>query len=257
MRPFPALAFAAALAACNVSASQNPSSLEPSPTSTVFPSPSPTPPPASLRQAEVALEGLALSAEPRTGSPVIGSLDSGRRVIIVGELSGWVRVEAPLSGSLEYVFGWLPDERDGAATLNPISVACPPSFTLGSLGDLHPEQMRQCAQGLEIELEGILRSERRPLVFVGEPEWLAQASDLLLSNSAGAAGVGGSIFVHFPLDVALPDTGLQMRLRGHFNDPRAVECSRLPVNPALQAEPSADQVLWCQQQFVITWIGAG
>lgn len=195
-----------------------------------------------------------MSAEPRADSAVIGSVDLGSQVAVAGDYPGWIRVEAPLHETREYVFGWLPAERDGAATLTLLSFGCPAQFTVGTLGGLHPEQMRQCAYGLEIELEGILRVEARTTIFTGAPQWLAEESPLVLSTDPTAAGPPGSMFIHLPLRVALPAPEIPIRLRGHFDDPRSRACLRLSGDPAIPAEAPPEQILWCQQQFVVSSI---
>jgi hypothetical protein len=194
----------------------------------------------------------SLVSTPDHGGRTMTEIPAGQGVMVRGEtVPGWLRVEAPVANSIEYVFGWLASQANGGPALTPLAANganCPPLST--GLGFFHPEVQRSCAGEETLELEGQITA--LPItnrLFVGDPAWLAQVPGVAI---AGLGEMRGAIPIHLTPDLAASvSLGDLVRMTGHFNDQRAATCRREPADPSLSQEPEAEQQLWCSQRFVV------
>lgn len=194
----------------------------------------------------------SLYTGPTRESAVLTEIPAGQGgfVLSIQPENGWLRVEAPVAGSVEFVFGWIPTEANGGPQVRPIGGAaeCPPLST--SLGFFHPETQRVCAGEQQLELRG--QVSELPVanrLYVGSPDWLAQVPAIYLS---GIGEMRGGLPIHIPPDLlGTVSVGDSVLVVGHYNDARAAMCQREPTAPDLLLESEAEQELWCLQQFVV------
>lgn len=88
-----------------------------------------------------------------------------------------------------------------------------------------------------------------------EPAWLAcSAHSLQLPGEADKVGVPSLDVALDPSITALPDSGVDVRVTGHFDDARAETCRNTFALPDVSPEPDEVVVERCRQMFVITGI---
>lgn len=163
-----------------------------------------------------------------------------------------MRIEYIDSATGDWVFGWLR-RGDAASVVLGSQERCSAEDAAHVLSAF-PTEARRCYGGKDLELSPVYVQLQRaglPSLYGGTPRWQAEPSRYLAQFSRD--GDSGAMPVHFSPESGLsglPDGWYSMS--GRFADPRSQSCSRWPTGPPFVAESPAEQILWCNQQFVVT-----
>lgn len=213
--------------------------------------PQPDPLPAQwFGEASRPIPVFADPAEPAT----FAEIAPGESVYVIRSEAEWLRIEFQLvrRAGPEDVFGWIPAELDGTATLRPGALACPEDPSVAGIASMSAPERLRCFGAADIELEGWAIGEPiADFIFGGEPAWLATPSRHLLSSIDPLIG-GPAFRVHLGPELADEwPIGSEVMVRGHFDDARSADCRR--TGPAAASpETPEESVLWCRQRFVVT-----
>jgi hypothetical protein len=197
--------------------------------------------------AEVAQSGLRLYDDQDPASATTTEVYEGAVVYITDRPAapGWRRIQ------WDQVFGWIPLELGGRATLRPAHVArCPTEVDVASLAALSPTDRFRCFPSGSLELRGWAQSFETGTGHVGRPAWLAR--DPMAQILSGTPARFGML-----LDVRLDPTarldfpvGERIVMVGHFGDARSASCQRTAPS-GYPSETAEESTLWCRQQFVV------
>jgi hypothetical protein len=260
---------ASADAGSSVEASSSPA-VEPTPGATEAPTLSAL---ANRAVAEVAVAGLNLRREPGGGAEILGTLDEGARVFVIGvpqavDDVAWYRVaviDGPYSGCTEQYcprdIGWVADGGTAAGDwLRVAQLDCPSSpMTAEQLETLHPLERLSCYGGRDIVVTATLDvcycDANVP--YTWDPFWLAIPLGPFLLHET-------SVFIRFeespPSDLAVGDV---VRATVAMEHDAAPTCRTeaapgffgpLPSGespPAIQMPDRAQTVLDCRTQLVV------
>jgi hypothetical protein len=239
----------------------------------VTPSPTPEAAAAFPNRAIVAVatDALNVRSEPSEGASVLGELDPGQRLFVIGEPTDqgelrWYRVGVVLGPTcdeecnlLGYVATPVLEEAD--AWIEAVSVECPGSpMTSAALGALAPLEALHCYGRSEIVVTGTIETPCcgyvGPLAF--SPEWLAHPVPPAFFMDGTSQSIG--FRANPDADLEPPERGDVVRASGHFEDPAATSC-RHSIDEAfwggaspepVQMELPARVVLDCRATFVWT-----
>jgi hypothetical protein len=192
---------------------------------------------------------------PRLGAGTLVYLVDGPRVL--DGIEYWqVWPSASEGESLGSPLGWTPSRlANGEPVLEPHRPACPPysrPFTASDLASLTELEQLTCFGASEIVLHGTVDCTR-PIVdgYVGGAPYME-------SNRACRVGgfpVQGS-GVYRLLDEPKPVEEVRgfYEVRGHFDDPGAMQCHSIPDGTSLEleGEPDPGAVMICRSDFVAT-----
>lgn len=149
-------------------------------------------------------------------------------------------------------FGWLAaGGTDGEPWIAPWDGECPgPGWDGLMLSQRYV--MLACWAGVDLTLEGTLRSCDSQGGTVGQPAWIYRVSCHLVGPDYGDLLAAG-LALHFApgVSTALGD-GARVRVIGHLGDPGADECSEEPL-PGTGTPPDLVR-LQCRRAFVVTEI---
>jgi hypothetical protein len=239
----------------------------------VTPSPTPEAAAAFPNRAIVAVgtEALNIRSEPNESASVLGELDPGQRLFIIGEPTDqgelrWYRVGVVAGQAcdeecnlLGYVATPVLEEAD--AWIDDVSITCPSSpMTSEALGALGALEALHCYGRNEIVVTGTIETPCcgyvGPLAF--SPEWLAHP--VPPAFFIGAANQALGFRANPDADLEPPERGDVVRVTGHFEDPAATSCRHSiddtfwgGASPEpVQMELPARVVLDCRATFVWT-----
>jgi hypothetical protein len=164
--------------------------------------------------------------------------------------------DAPLSGDWSGTSGWIAVATTTATYVTALAPRCPTTFDLRTIQAMLPGEQLSCLGGRTLTLEGTYGCPGCGGAIAGvfSPQWLAfpQSWDFISVNVADRIG---PFAVRFPPDVPRPAAASVVRVRGHFDDPRASSCS-IALSSAsdspLVAVPPDQAMLVCRQHFVVT-----
>ena len=162
------------------------------------------------------------------------------------------------------VQGWFAAMRGSTAYVERLRPRCPDIVDLKNVGGMVPAEHLACFGTQSIEFEGTYGCPPCNPIPYGdfEPKWLADPAVYNLVSEVGGRMQGSSLTVRFPPDgPGPPADGSIIRVRGHFDDPAAGDCSiRWPDPWAAFLEsdprefdpaPAAVARHWCRQMFVV------
>jgi len=234
-------------------------------------SPTPTPEPTPIAQplipnraiAAVAVDVLAMRAEPNEASTSFGELGMGARLFIIGAPNDgdgdgerWYRVayvDGPQVSGFECqiscgpTLGYVATADSGdEAWLVAVDVECPSSpLTTGQFLEMLPLERLHCYGRSDIMVSGILDEVANDPHGAATPAWLADVAP----RSIGVGGWGIRFAPAIGDDIPAPST--TVRLIGHFEDEAAATC-RVDYTLLPDAPSTAHVVLACRTAFVVT-----
>jgi hypothetical protein len=239
----------------------------------VTPSPTPEAAAAFPNRAIVAVgtEALNVRSEPNDGASVLGELDPGQRLFVIGEPTDqgelrWYRVGVVPGQSCQEecnLLGYVatPVLAASEAWIEEVAVECPGSpMSSEALGALSGLEALHCYGRNEIVVTGTMETPCcgyvGPLAF--SPEWLAHPDTPAFFMGATNQAIG--FRANPDADLEPPERGDVVRATGHFEDPAATSC-RHSIDEAfwggaspepVQLELPARVVLDCRATFVWT-----
>ena len=182
---------------------------------------------------------------------------SGRVVSGTGEVP-------PLSeepdGAGEIIAGWFAATRGATAYVTLVAPRCPDVVSLASVQAMLAAERLACFGDQSIELEGTFGCLGCSVEITGryEPAWLAYPRpDLLWGDWMEDLH---PLRIRFsPAGVAPPEHGSIIRVRGHFGDDVAAQCSvatfypweRMDDEPAIHGVADVVAQEWCRQEFIV------
>jgi hypothetical protein len=146
--------------------------------------------------------------------------------------------------------GWIAVGREsgGPSYVAPLGPRCPPVADFANIWGMLGAERLACLGGQSLSLDGTFGFGCDGCGGVGgvsfSPGWLGDGlTEYPLER-------GGTRFpIRFPPDVPVPAAASIVRVRGHFDDPRATECTASELDgPPI---PASDAVAVCRQQFVV------
>jgi hypothetical protein len=229
--------------------------------STATPGPATTPlaiAPGSV--VEVLYPGVSFYADSNTGDTLSDAPFGDHLWVVAGPemVDGvpWYRVQWRPTPTYGAIPGWMPGVVDGHPTVQPVEPDCPSEpLTVAALVALHPAERLICLGGDPMTLGPVILEPdpNRTPASDGSPSWLARTSVLTMFDPPGPGGVEGPLLVRAGPDVADLPTGVWLEVIGHVDDPAAASCTRhWTESDGAQPETTAEQVLSCREQFVIT-----
>jgi hypothetical protein len=251
-----------------------PASALPSASGTAAPTASPTPVAAAVianrAVVEVATDTLNVRSAPNETGAVLGTLEGGRRLFIIGDPQSvgdlrWYRVgvvAGPMCESACDLLGYVatPLDADEDPWVAEVAIACPDSpMTADDLGALQPLEALHCYGRNDIVVTGVVETPCCGYVgpFAYSPAWLAHPQVPAFLRAGFAHGG----FREAPgAGLEVPERGDVVRVTGHFEDPAATTC-RVSVDESfwgdaspepVQLPAAASVVLGCRATFVWT-----
>ena len=235
--------------------------VEPTPGATDVPTPSAL---ANRAVAEVAVAGLNLRREPGGGAEILGTLDEGARVFVIGapqilDDMAWYRlavVAGPYSACRDSYcpndIGWVAEGGTVADPwLRPVELECPSSpMTAEQLETLSSLERLSCYGGNDLVVTGTLDvcycDANVP--YTWDPLWLAMPLGPFIFH-------GTPVFIRFeegpPSDLAVGDI---VRATLAMEHDAAPTCSTRVFGespPAVQLPDPGQTVLECRTQLVV------
>jgi len=248
-------------------------SASPKPTFVPVPALSPTPSPTPAVAASLTVGGMAtvhLDDIPQLVDPEhpnhdrdisdsLGTLSAGDRVFLANQLrvkgvSWWQIVPEEGVGSLP--LGWIPQLVDGELTLDPFRPECPSTFPLSGqdLAAVGGLQALSCFGNQELTLTGTVHCERSNADYgIGGAGYLDASRECKLDDAFTLYGRAVTSLLDTPTSVEVVDG--RYLVRGHFDDPEAQNCSRIPfgTDPSgAIGPPEPAAVIACRQHFVVS-----
>jgi hypothetical protein len=165
----------------------------------------------------------------------------------------------PAESGLDPTYGWFAARKGAVLYVEPAKARCPTVVDLENLGSMTPAERLACFGGRTIEFEGAYGCPGCiPEVFGRyEPGWLASPNEVNLVSMIGTDLGGHGLNLRIPpaLD-GRPENGAIIRVRGHFDDPNAADCtiSLVPWNSTAMVPhvvPGSIARLWCRQMFAV------
>jgi hypothetical protein len=160
--------------------------------------------------------------------------------------------------------GWFAAMKGSTPYVAPLPPRCPETVDLENVGAMLGAEQLACFGNQSIEFEGTYGCPPCSPMFSGEfePKWLADPAIHNLVSEVGASLQGSSLRVRFrPGAAGAPSDGSIIRIRGHFDDPAAGDCSMSMPDPwsefmesdpmEFDPVPAAVARLWCRQMFVV------
>jgi hypothetical protein len=266
--------------------------ISPLPTSTTLASEAPTAEPAARgwaqdppkplllgRAVRVTVAELNVRFRPSTSARVVGTVRADH-VLAISQLppiesAGYLwyhGLTVSIDGELpplpdnpvdrqDGIGGWFAAMKGSMPYVAPLPPRCPETVDLENLGAMLPAEQLACFGDESIEVEGTYGCPPCTGVYRGEfqPKWLADPAIYNLVSEVGASLEGSRLPVRFRPDAPRPPTdGSIIRIRGHFDDPAASDCSMSMPDPwvdnndfHVEPVPSAVARLWCRQMFVV------
>lgn len=242
------------------------------PSAQLSPSMSDSPPPVQLAAgdyAQLAVRDLSLHDGP-DGEPFAG-INPGSDIWIVEVREDWYLVEAREEQSVEYLFGWVPSattiDTDRGPEVVPTLSELSPGECEGAMPwiyvtlSYHPQRQLECLADSPVVFDGyaIESNGNDDAAYGGQPAWLAEAPELIISSVIGPAVTGFSVFAHLPADreFTIPTSdrdghdGVLLRITGHFVDPASGSCDRVPLKDGYPPMDQRLNEIWCRQQLVV------
>lgn len=208
--------------------------------------------------AEVVGGELVAYSEPRTDANVIDRVAEGRVVWVSSEQQSegqrWLRFQFPSAAwDNQEVFAWTPSGDQ----LHEVRLACPDVPEVAALGAMSAQEHLNCFGGTQLKLVGFtVEIPPGSPAYAGTPAWIGEPSGLILSGSDTSEADTGLLRLHVNPDRAIDvPRGTWVAVVGHFDDPVAEECHRERSNETLSEESQDEQVLYCQQRFVVERVG--
>jgi hypothetical protein len=271
-------------------ASAEPGASPPGSTAPTIPSttPAPTAPPPVVTPPEgivpigstvvVTADQLRLRQAPATTAPIVTSANAGEELFLVTNATALGPVET--GGFVWYLAlyqqgyhgwpmnppgdpplsGWVAAGTGSESYLALAQATCPiGEVDITTLYALTPWARLACIGDRQITLEGTYGCTECTGDAVGTftPEWLAHPIDvdLLRPPFAQPVSVVENLVLRIPpeLPQAAPDQGGSiLRVTGHFNDARSVDCVVAPGDPGQERLANDLAAEWyCREQFVV------
>lgn len=209
----------------------------------------------------VTVDELNVRRRPWLGARIVGTVQRGQ----ILEVSQF-RAPYEADGYVWYAVFFFPYEFEmwiAAGTpdetyVERVPARCPDEVTLEKFGRMRGPDFLACFGSRTIEVEGRYRCtvadclDRDPGTY--EPAWLAHPLQVGLVVSVPPRG---SLTLRYPPEVTgEPPEEMLVRIRGHFDDPRAAECTMSDVYPWARHGPAtpigaAVARELCRQRFVV------
>jgi hypothetical protein len=183
---------------------------------------------------------------------------AGVVVSAIGELSPLPADPRPAVG--EPLSGWFAATKGNVAYVARLKPRCPTSVDLLTVAAMLGAERLACFGERSIELEGTFGCSGCSVELTGtyEPAWLAYPLPDILWNDP-TEGLGTIAIRFSPAGPDRPPQGAIVRVRGHFRDDAAAECSlAIPYPWELSFdEPSSHDLpaivarQLCRQEFVV------
>jgi hypothetical protein len=165
----------------------------------------------------------------------------------------------PAEAGIDPTYGWFAARKGAVQYAEPAKARCPTVVDLENLGAMTPAERLVCFGGRTIEFEGAYGCPGCIAEVFGryEPGWLASPNEVNLVSKIGTNLGGHGLNLRIPpaLD-GRPENGAIIRVRGHFDDPNAADCtiSLVPWNSIAMVPhvvPGSIARLWCRQMFAV------
>jgi hypothetical protein len=154
--------------------------------------------------------------------------------------------------------GWFASSKGTTAYVAQLAPRCPSAVDIVNLGAMVPAERLACFGRTTIEFEASYRYGCPTCEIFGrfEPAWLSDPNIGHFVAESGTGFDGPGLDIAFPPRLAAPKSGAILRLRGHFDDPAAADCSMGLVAwdyVDMEPDPVPPSVarLWCRQQLVV------
>ena len=238
--------------------------------STASPTPVAAPVIANRAVVEVATDVLNVRSAPNETASVLGSLERGRRLFVIGDPRSvgdlrWYRVGSIAGEMCEDacdLLGYVatPLDAEDEAWITEVTIGCPASpMTAADLAALEPLEALHCYGRNDIVVTGVVETPCCGYVgpFAFSPAWLAHPQVPAFLQDGLPHG-GFRVAPGAGLEV--PERGDVVRVTGHFEDPAATTC-RVSVDESfwgdaspepVQLPDAASVVLGCRAVFVWT-----
>lgn len=250
--------------------------------------PAPTPPPQVVAAPEgilpigsavvITADQLRIRQAPATTAPIVTSANAGEELFLVTSASALGPVQT--GGFVWYLVlyqpgyhdwpmrppgdpplsGWVAAGSDSESYLALSPVVCPMGeIDITTLYALTPWERLACIGDRQVTIEGTYGCGECIGDAVGTftPEWLAHPIDLdvLRPPFAQPVSVVENMVLRIPpeLPQAAPEqAGSILRVTGHFNDARSVDCVVAPGEPGQERVANDLAAEWyCREQFVV------
>ena len=280
-----------------VAASTEPGASAPSGTSSATPAASsaPTPPPPTIAapagilpigsSVVITADELRLRQAPATSAPIVTTANAGEEMFLVTNATALGPVET--GGFVWYLAlyqpgyhdwptnppgdpplsGWVAAGTDSESYVELTPAACPVGEVgITTLYTLTPWERLACIGDRQITIEGTYGCAECTGDAAGTftPEWLAHPIDVDLLRPPFAQPVSAveNLVLRIPpeLPQATPEQGGSiLRVTGHFNDARSVDCVVAPGDPGQERVANDVAAEWyCREQFVVdAWEAIG
>jgi hypothetical protein len=273
-----------------IAATSGPDGSEPATTTASAPSatPAPTPPPPVVAAPEgilpvgsvvqVTADQLRVRQAPATSAPIVTSANAGEEMFLATNPSALGPVQT--GGFVWYLVlyqpgyhdwpirppgdpplsGWVAAGSASEAFLALAPTACPMGeVDIATLHALTPWERLACIGDRQITVEGTYGCSGCGGEALGTftPEWLAHPSDFDVLSPAFAqpASVVENLVLRIAPElpqVAPEQAGSILRVTGHFNDARSVDCVVAPGEPGQERVANDLAAEWyCREQFVV------
>ena len=153
--------------------------------------------------------------------------------------------------------GWFAAMEGATPYVAPVLPRCPATIDVKNLGAMMPAERLACFGDRTIEFEGTYRYGCPTCEYFGhfDPAWLASPNEYNWIAETGTGLQGLGLNLRARPENPRPADGSILRIRGHFDDPTATECSIAAASwnypdMELHAVPSSIARLWCRQEFV-------
>jgi hypothetical protein len=152
--------------------------------------------------------------------------------------------------------GWFAAMKGSTPYVEALGPRCPADVNLKLLDAMLPAERLACFGHDVVTFEGTFRGAPGvPPEIFGEyrPGWLADPNIVNFVAEVGTGWEGGGLNVRFPASIKEPAAGSIIRVRGHFDDPAAANCTVALALPwgDIRPVPTAAARLWCRQMFVV------
>ena len=227
---------------------------------------------------QVTADQLRLRQAPATSAPIVTSANAGEEMFLVTNATALGPVQT--GGFVWYLAlyqpgyhdwpirppgdpplsGWVAAGSEGDAFLALAAAACPiGDVDIAGLYALTPWERLSCIGDRQITVEGTYGCGECGGEAVGTftPEWLAHPIDVDVLRPAFAQPVSvvESLVLRIPPElpqVAPEQAGSTLRVTGHFNDPRSVDCVVAPGQAGQERVANDLAAEWyCREQFVV------
>ena len=235
-----------------------------------------------LAEVRVTADGLRLRRGPGTTYDVVATVNEGDLLYVTRGSSPdlaprradgfeWYGVQYapgyggwPVEPEMEdRVEGYIAARSTSEAFLELVAPECPDQVTdLASVVSMTPYERVACLGDRELTLEGTFGCpfcDSLLYPWSTEPAWLATWQihlDMLVPSWSPYPPFPGSIELAVPpdgVDLGPDQRGAIVRVTGHFDDPRSVDCTITPGASAGTIEPVHDEAAewYCRERFVV------